>query len=144
MKVTIRKATLVEYPTIISLLASHHLPTSDIGQSAIALFVALINNEIVGTVGIEKYAPLGLLRSLAVKENFKNQKIGEAMLEKINELCAQEGISDLYLLTTTAEHYFEKHGFSKVERTNVPEAIKQTREFNDICPASAVIMCLKK
>lgn len=143
MSLNIRKANTNEYRAITHLLASHKLPTSDINESNVELFVGLIDENIVATIGIEKHHSLGLLRSLCVKEDFKNQKLGDAMLSYILKLCAQENRETLYLLTTTAERYFEKYGFEKVARENVPEAIQQTREFQGICPLTAVVMNLK-
>ena len=54
--------------------------------------------------------------------------------------CHEESIDDLYLLTTTAEKYFLKFGFNKIEKISAPELIKQTEEFKSICPESAVFM----
>jgi amino-acid N-acetyltransferase len=50
------------------------------------------------------------------------------------------GLHALYLLTTTAEHYFPSFGFKKVAREEVPEAVRATDEFTRACPASAVAM----
>jgi amino-acid N-acetyltransferase len=40
----------------------------------------------------------------------------------------------------TAEHYFPRFGFERIERGAVPEAISETLEFRSACPASAVAM----
>jgi amino-acid N-acetyltransferase len=50
------------------------------------------------------------------------------------------GIRALYLLTTTAEHYFPSFGFTRTTRDAVPEEVKTTAEFQGACPASAVVM----
>lgn len=136
----LRKATENEYRAIIHLLASNALPTSDIYEKNITLFVGLIDNEIVATIGIEQYENVALLRSLCVKEGFKNQKLGAKMLSYLLSFCANENIKTLYLLTTTAEHYFVRYGFEKITRDETPKSIQNTREFQDICPASAVVM----
>lgn len=47
---------------------------------------------------------------------------------------------DLYLITTTADGYFKRLDFGRVERSNVPDAIARTRQFSDLCPASSVVM----
>lgn len=140
MEMTLRKATENEYRAIIHLLASNQLPTADIYEKNITLFVGLVESEIVATIGIETYGNEALLRSLCVKEIFKNQKLGEKMLSYLLNFCETENIRTLYLLTTTAEHYFERYGFEKITRNETPPTIQQTREFQDICPSSAVIM----
>ena len=143
MEITIRKAAENEYRAIIHLLASNALPTGDIYEKNITLFVGLIDNEIVATIGIEQYDKVALLRSLCVKEGFKNQKLGTKMLSYLLSFCASENIETLYLLTTTAERYFVRYGFKKISRDETPKSIQNTREFQDICPASAIIMELK-
>ena len=143
MNMNIRKATENEYRAIIHLLASNQLPTADIYEKNITLFVGVIENEIVATIGIERYGNEALLRSLCIKEGFKNQKLGEKMLSYLLNFCAAENIKTLYLLTTTAEQYFVRYGFEKITRDETPKTIQNTREFQDICPASAVVMKLK-
>lgn len=143
MELILRKAQENEYRAIIHLLASNALPTADIYEKNITLFVGVHGSEIIATIGIETYGNVALLRSLCVKEGYKNQKVGEQILSYLITLCKHENIEALYLLTTTAEHYFLRHGFEKITRENTPLHIQQTREFKDICPSSAVIMCLK-
>jgi amino-acid N-acetyltransferase len=51
-----------------------------------------------------------------------------------------QGIKELYLLTNTAEGFFSKIGFNKVERDNVPDSIRATKEFQSLCPSTAACM----
>ncbi|ATB70003.1 Amino-acid acetyltransferase [Sulfurospirillum diekertiae] len=143
MEMHIRKAIENEYRAITHLLASNQLPTADIYEKNITLFVGLIDEKIVATIGIETYGNEALLRSLCVKEGFKNQKLGEKILTYLISFCATANIQTVYLLTTTAEHYFERYGFEKIGREKTPQSIQNTREFQDICPSSAIIMALK-
>jgi amino-acid N-acetyltransferase len=46
----------------------------------------------------------------------------------------------LYLLTTTAEHYFPAFGFERTTRDRVPYAVRATSEFRSVCPDSAIVM----
>jgi amino-acid N-acetyltransferase len=52
----------------------------------------------------------------------------------------QAGIQDVYLLTTTAEHYFPRFGFSCVSREEVGAEVRASVEFQEACPSSAVVM----
>ncbi|TCN66408.1 arsenic resistance N-acetyltransferase ArsN2 [Acetobacteroides hydrogenigenes] len=123
-----------------SLLAANNLPTADISDDAVLLFEARQSNEQVGTIGLEKYDGAGLIRSLAVKDGLKGLGIGEKLVNHLLDYCASEQVTELYLLTTTTEKYFEKFGFQQISRDMVSEEIRQTREFKDICPCSAVVM----
>ena len=46
----------------------------------------------------------------------------------------------LYLLTTTAERYFPKFGFERIERAEVPLSVQTSIEFTSACPSSATVM----
>jgi amino-acid N-acetyltransferase len=140
MDLIIQQATEKDLDAIKKLLDDNNLPTTDIHQDNIQLFIGLIDDKIMSVIGLEKYKNVGLLRSLAVTDLFKNQQVGSRLIRHIVDLCASEHIDKIYLLTTTAEKYFVKFGFTKIERMEAPDILKQTREFKDICPVSAVLM----
>ncbi len=140
MKITIRQAIESDMVDIISILKKNNLPTIDIPNSAIQLFIGRYNNETIGVIGIEIYESAGLLRSLAVHDSFKKLKVGTKLIEKLFDHITESNIVDIYLLTETAEDYFTKFNFDKVDRSNVPEIIMETREFKEICPDTAVLM----
>jgi amino-acid N-acetyltransferase len=57
------------------------------------------------------------------------------------ETAAREaGIGRLYLLTTTAADFFAALGYERVDRGEVPEAVRGSAEFSDLCPDTAVAM----
>lgn len=143
MDINYRTAEVSELSEIIILLDNNNLPTADISSSDIKLFVGDYNNSIIGVIGIEIYSRIGLLRSLAVDDNFKNLNIGKTLVINLLSYCKQNYIESLYLLTETAERYFEKFGFITIDRSIVPETIKQSKEYKEICPVSAVIMQAK-
>ena len=60
--------------------------------------------------------------------------------ERLVADAERRGLDALYLLTTTAEHYFPRFGFARVERGAVPSETGATVEFRSACPASAVAM----
>jgi amino-acid N-acetyltransferase len=51
-------------------------------------------------------------------------------------------VKALYLLTTTAERYFPSFGFATISRNEVPEPVRASAEFRNVCPVSAVAMTL--
>jgi N-acetylglutamate synthase-like GNAT family acetyltransferase len=46
----------------------------------------------------------------------------------------------LYLLTTTAETYFEHRGYRRIDRADAPPSIQSTREFASLCPSNSAFM----
>ncbi len=140
MELVIRPAKSSNLKEVTKLLLDNQLPTDDIIDRKNYFFIALINNVIVGTIGVEKYKNVGLLRSLAVNKEYRNLNIAKKLLIHLFDYCSSKKIEQLYLLTTTAEEYFYRYGFHIIDRYKVPDVISKTNEFNDICPLSAVVM----
>ena len=66
---------------------------------------------------------------------------GKQLVAEAESYARERGVKALYLLTTTAERFFDRLGYSRIEREMVPESIKATREYAGICPASSAVMC---
>ncbi|HBH49363.1 MAG TPA: hypothetical protein DDX98_12020, partial [Bacteroidales bacterium] len=88
----------------------------------------------------EKYDNIGLLRSLVVKESYKGQNLGLKLVNYLFEFGNRRAIQELFLLTDTAVDYFKKIGFVEIEKESTPKKIKETREFKELCPDTAVVM----
>lgn len=89
------------------------------------------NQEIVGTVGIERLGEEdGLLRSLVIKSESWNGKIGLEFLEITVAFAKQKGFKNLYLLTHRSLPFFEFLGFKIIPTPEIPEQIKQTTHFS--------------
>jgi amino-acid N-acetyltransferase len=125
---------------IIALLASENLPTVDLPENLEDFFVAIDSDEVVAVAGLEKYNQSGLLRSVAVKAKYRNQGIAKKLIKVIGELAVSNGLRELFLLTETAPDYFNRFGFTKIARTEVPAEIQLSSEFCHLCPQSAFVM----
>lgn len=140
MECTIRKASKNEHRAIFHLLASNRLPTDDIHEEDIEFFIGLVNDRIVATVALEYYGCNALLRSLCVHDDFKRQHIGHDLLRRMTNECDTQRVTTLYLLTTNAQSYFKRFGFETITREETPSDIRYTREFQSLCPSSAILM----
>lgn len=127
------------FSSALNLLKKNQLPTEDISDRT-KLFVLEDEQEIVGTIAIEYSHSEGLLRSLSVDQNKRNKGYGKTLVDFIERFALKEGISDVYLLTTTAEPFFNRNGYVSIDRNTVPEFIRQTSEFSSVCPSSAAVM----
>ncbi|MEH6680167.1 MAG: arsenic resistance N-acetyltransferase ArsN2 [Sediminicola sp.] len=136
----IRPAGPDDLPHILRLLKANNLPTSDLNNPMVTLFVCSMNGELAGTIGLQAYGSVGLLRSVSVADHFKNRGLGSIMVRYLLKFCGDAGCQHLFLLTTTAEAYFKKFDFTVVDREGIPLVIRETSEFKDICPASATAM----
>lgn len=138
--ITYRKATPADLRQICTLLEKENLPVSDINAGLQAFFVAEDGNEIVGNIGIESYGDVALLRSMAVNPGYRNHGIAGKLVEHLLHFASEKHISSLYLVTNTAEVYFAKKGFKRINRQQVDRKMFASAEFNGLCPASSVIM----
>ena len=126
------------------LLSTSELPTSDITPSMLEAFYAYEDNgNIIGVVGLEMFETVALLRSLAVYEECRNKGIGSKLVKYAEGGAKSNGIVALYLLTVTAEPFFNNAGYEKITRDLAPEEIKQTSEFSGICPVSSSFIVKK-
>lgn len=123
-----------------SLLAECGLPFEDISEHLIHFIVAKSKSVLVGVVGLEALGSVGLLRSVAVREPYRGKGLGRTLCDKMEGYGASQGIKTLYLLTRRAEGFFKKQGYRKVERSEAPESIRNTKEFSTFCPETAPCM----
>ncbi len=139
---TVRAARADDVPAVHALLQANALPLDGVVAPLDGFVVAELDGRLVGVAGIERCGagPEALLRSVAVAEGWKGRGLGRALVTRAIADAEARGLTALYLLTTTAEHYFPTFGFRAVERAKVPAAIRATDEFTSACPASAVVM----
>lgn len=124
------------------LLADNNLPYQDIEDKNVKIFILKNDNTPIGIIGLEVYHKIALLRSMVIEKMYKNQGYGKYLFNKIVDYCKDKKVSELYLLTCSADRYFEKLGFEQILRNNLPEEIKQTKQFSQLCPCSAICMML--
>jgi len=143
----IRTAVREDLPAIEQLLLDADLPTAGVAEILNAhpedFFVAEADfpeKQLVGIAGLEVCARQVLLRSVAVRPEWRRHGVGKELVRRA--VCAAEArnFDALYLLTMTAEHYFPRFGFHGIERNDVPPEIADTLEFKSACPASAKAM----
>jgi len=129
---------------VLDILNGAELPTTDLTDEKMKNFMVARGKDdcIIGVVGVEMYQESGLLRSLVVHPAYRGTGLGSLLTRKIESFAWHNGVKTLYLLTMTAADFFPKIGYEVTQRDNVPESIRKTEEFNNVCPVSAV--CLLK
>ena len=123
------------------LLEEARLPTSDLTEAHLEHFLGCgENGALEGVVGLELYPPLALLRSLAVTSISRNRGLGATLLAEAERYARSREVKEIYLLTTTAERFFARAGYERIQREAAPQAIRETQEFSSLCPASSAFM----
>ena len=127
-----------------ALLAENDLPTSDVDASLLNDFLVAedASGALVGSIGLERFGSTALLRSLAVAQTARNGGLGSNLLSQAESLARESGVSELWLLTTTAADFFRRAGYAEVDRSRASAELQSSTQFAELCPATAV--CMKK
>ena len=110
------------------------------GLDQTARIVVARDEQLVGTAALEMYPDGALLRSVAVASQAHGQGLGHELTEAALRIARDAGAPAVFLLTTTAEHFFPKFGFARIERHDVPASVQTSVEFTTACPSSATVM----
>jgi amino-acid N-acetyltransferase len=140
--VTFRNAVAEDWPAIGELLMACALPLDGAREHVDDFVLAFLGAELVGSAAVERYAAVGLLRSVAVRLDVRATGLGQQLVRRSIARARQRGIRRLVLLTTTAAGYFRRFGFQAIERSAAPVEIQASAELSGACPSSAVVMQL--
>jgi arsenate reductase (thioredoxin) len=139
-KFVLQQAQAADLVAIIGLLQESNLPVEDIHEEQQQFWIIKDGDNMAGVIGIQQYGAYGLLRSMATNATYRNRGIAAMLINGLFEFAKQQNLSSIFLLTETAEKYFEKKGFIKIDRGDVPEEIKASKEFSHLCPSTAIVM----
>ena len=141
---TLRQAQDGDWKSIGQLLQESGLPTADLGPDKLDGFLVVEDgDELAGLIGLQVYGTTGLLRSLVVAKQVRSAGFGGKLVGALESAAQTAGIRELWLLTIDAERFFEQQGFTIVNRETVPDVIRETDEFSDLCPGDAFLMMKK-
>ena len=140
MSTIIEPALREDFASVVSLLERHGLPVAGADAMGDDVVVARVDGRIVGAAGLELYADGALLRSVVVDASAQGQGLGQRLTDAALARARAKGVSNVFLLTTTADGFFPRFGFERIRREDVPESVRQSVEFRSACPASAVVM----
>lgn len=137
---TMRGAVPADIDAVHRLLIASGLPTEGVAEVIDGFVVAESAGRLVGVAGLEVCCDNALLRSVAVEAAWRSRGLGRALVTRVISDAEARGLRALYLLTTTAERYFPSFGFQPIARDEVPNDVRETKEFQEACPASATVM----
>ena len=140
----IRIAHEADLSAIQNLLRANDLPVADISKALIAGFLVAENasGSVIGLGGLEQLGSSVLLRSLAVVPEARGIGVARALVARLEDNARSCGQQDVWLLTTTAERFFERAGYDRVSREDVTAEVRLCRQFAALCPSTA--SCMRK
>ena len=137
--VKLRAADLAQLET---LLRENQLPVDDCAAQLPAFSGVFDAARLIAAGGLELTGRYGLLRSVIVDEKHRGRGLARTIMGHLVDEARQRQLLAIFLLTETAEDYFARFGFARVDREAAPEPIRHTRQFAALCPDSAVLMRL--
>ncbi len=141
MKLHAEPARPHDVPEALDLLQRCDLSKKDVAERWGHYFVVHEDDgRCVGVAGLEIHGEDGLLRSVAVDEDYRGQGLGASLVEAALGRAGRLALGTIYLLTVDARDYFARQGFADCPREEAPEAIRESWEFTTGCPSSAAFM----
>jgi amino-acid N-acetyltransferase len=138
----LRPAEPADLATVLAMLEGAGLPTAGVPPALGGLLVAETEDRVVGVIGLEIYGRAALLRSAVVAPEARGFGVGAELVGAILRLARARSVREVYLLTTTAEAWFPRFGFTRIDRGTVPAPLRASEEFKGACPDSAAVMRL--
>ncbi|HUP44935.1 MAG TPA: arsenic resistance N-acetyltransferase ArsN2, partial [Thermoanaerobaculia bacterium] len=123
-------------------LSAAGLPTDGVAEHRKTFLVARDGGRVVGCGGAEAYAVAALIRSIAVDPAYRGRGLGRRIVRQLLDRLSSLGLREFYLLTTDAEAYFVKRGFSRIDRDELHPQLLASPELQGACPSTAVCMRL--
>ena len=138
------RANRDDWNAVHSLLTAEDLPTDDMRPDDLGHFLVArqdgAGHSVIATIGLQLFGSVGLLRSLVVGREERNSGLGAELVAALEATAVECAIEVLYLLTIDADRFFARLGFATVVRAEVPDIIRSTREFSELCPDDAIVM----
>lgn len=140
----IRNANKADLGTIQNLLSENDLPVEDVSTTLIEGFLVAedARGTVVGSGGLEQIGSSVLLRSLALTQEWRGTGVARKLVELLEDNARSLGQQEVWLLTTTAERFFERAGYERVNRDEVPSDVRLCTQFAVLCPSTA--LCMRK
>src|ERR1700730_4759263 len=97
-------------------------------------------NQTIGAVGLETWGNQGLLRSLVVEKTSRGKGIGRKLVLRIIKEAKKRDLQELFLITEAVKEYYQKLGFTLIDREMVQGPVLNSAEFRGACLETADVM----
>jgi len=121
-----------------SLLEDCHLPLAGLFSNEI--WASWIGTVLLAVAGMETFGDVVLLRSVATAEASRGQGLARFLCASLLTEAKTRGAKQVFLLTETAEPFFQSLGFQTVSRDAADSRLLASAEFQEGRCASAKLM----
>ncbi len=110
--------SLQEQPDLLDISRSYQ-------QNGCEFWIALSDGKVIGTIGLMlKERHCAIMKKFFVKREFRSQKVGLALYNKLLKFAENAGIKYIILDTPAVSHtshrFYEKAGFRKIDASKLP------------------------
>jgi N-acetylglutamate synthase-like GNAT family acetyltransferase len=112
-----------DFALVRAMLARGGLMTDGIEWPAACYLVAYFGDDAIGVIGVEPKIDAALIRSVYVNASMRRRGIGAALVSAARKAAHTRGARHLYLFSTDAGEFFERHGFATVPVADVIAAL---------------------
>ena len=117
------------------------LPADDVGDARLLFWrFETVEDIPVGFGGLEIHGSDALLRSLVTLPPLRQVGMGAAMVAVLEIEARALKCRAIYLLTASGTNFFGRLGYAPCARSDVPEAIRGSRQFTELCAPTAAAM----
>jgi arsenite methyltransferase len=141
-KIEISNAAHEDMGDILRLLEGASLPLEGVSAQSSNFLVARHGGRVLGGVAMETYGSDVLLRSLVVAPDGQRRGVGKQLVSAFLDRARSQATTRVYLMTTTAESFFQKLGFQQIPTESVPAGVRTSEEFGGCSAAGATTMAL--
>jgi peroxiredoxin/N-acetylglutamate synthase-like GNAT family acetyltransferase len=113
-RVGVREAKGDDLPRLEDLLAGAGLSRADLLAAGSTYWLAEHGGEAIGVVGAEWGDGVGLLRSVAVRDEWRRRGCGRRLVTEVLAAARRRGCRAVYLFSTGATEYWPRLGFREV------------------------------
>ncbi len=94
-------------------------------QNGGEFWLALSNGKVIGTIGLMlKENNCAIMKKFFVKKEFRSQKVGLALYQKLISFAKNTGVEHIILDTPSVAHashkFYERAGFKMIEKADLP------------------------
>ncbi len=126
------------------LLLAEALPVETILSAPVQFYEIVTDTGArIGWGGLEIYGDHAVVRSVVIKSVLRKTGAGRVLIKSLIHEARALGLKKLWLLTISAEVFFEKMGFKHALRTDAPKDIQNCEEFTWAHNETAHCMNLK-
>ena len=117
------------------------LPADDVDDAHVLFWRFETATDIpAGFGGIEMHAGNALLRSVVTLPPLRGIGMGSAIVAALESEARLLKCRCIYLVTTSSADFFERLGYTPCARSDVPDAIRCSHHFGQLCCATGTVM----